>query len=445
MSLSLRRYTNPNFGNSGPSNLNRSNHAMERTIAVIIFAALLAGPIALNAFKVGGIPIRGIATVGVLALTVVFYFDIAKKVFEQNLLLLGLTTGFAALGIFVSLVNGADMLAVLRAVTEVHVQAAATILVASILAQVAGGRACAIAIIVVIGVSACVAAAQMLGIQPAWALRRALGPLASEDVEGVNLLERRPSGLAYSPIQFATHLCLAFAAFVAVREKFRGFTPAADPLVLPALAALFAASLVCATRSPILGGLIFLAAYALQRRSSWLPLFLIMGAALGYFVWPMLMGIVETTAPRVVETDDNSSNARSTLVYYGLRLFADHPIGYGLTFAPMTLWHNYWPDLYVMQAPRGVREKDLHNYVVTMMNIYGVGMLLLAPVIVTLLNKSKKYLIFFIPYVAHIFFHNSGPFYNDNVIWFVIAAIAATNQPQQSHSPETRMRIKGVP
>ena len=444
MSVLLKRYNNGTFGNSGPSNLNHSAPAIERAIAVIIFAALLAGPIALNAFRIGGIPIRGIATIGVLALTIVFYFDVAKKVFEQNLLLLGLAAGFAALGIFVSLVNGADIFDILRAVTEVQVQAAATIIVASILAQVAGGRACAIAIILVIGASACVAAAQMLGIEPAWALRRALGPLSSEEVEGLNLVDRRPSGLAYSPIQFSTHLCLAFAAFVAVREKLRGFTHDADPLVLPALGVLFVGSLICATRSPILGGLIFLAAYALQRRSSWLPLFLIMGAVVAYFVWPLLMGVIENTAPRVVETDDNSSNARSTLAYYGLRLFADHPIGYGLTFAPMTLWHNYWPDLYVMQAPRGVREKDLHNYVVTMMNIYGIGMLLLTPLIVKLLKNSKKYLIFFIPYVVHIFFHNSGPFYNDNVIWFVIAAIAATHQPQVQRSSETGRLVSGV-
>jgi hypothetical protein len=274
----------------------------------------------------------------------------------------------------------------------------------------------------------------MMDIQSAWALRRSLGPLPTEAIQGLNFQERRPVGLSYSPIQLSTHLCLAFAAFVAVRNRLRGSTNEADPLVLPALLALFAAALACATRSPILGGFVFIAAYAMQRRTSWLPLFLIFAAAAIYFVWPLLMGVVETTAPRVARTDDNSAAARSTLVYYGLRLFADNPLGYGLTFAPMTLWQSYWPDLYMMQAPRGTRENDLHNYLVNMLNIYGIGLLLLAPVVAKLLRNSKASLVFFIPYLVHILFHNSGPFYNDNVIWFVVAAIVATRPSHEASS-----------
>lgn len=438
MSTILRRDANSAYVDGGVPNSNRQADAVGQAVAVIMFAVLLAGPVALNAFKIGGVPIRGVATVGALILAVFFYFDVAKRVFEKNLLLLGLAAGLAVLGVFVSVANGAAGSAVLQSVTEVHLQAAATIMVAAILAQVAGARACAIAIIVVIGASACVAVAQMMDIQGAWALRRALGPLSNEALEGLNLLERRPAGLSYSPIQLSTHLCLAFATFVAVRDRLRGATNGIDPLVVPALLALFAASIASATRSPILGGLVFIAAYAVQRRTSWLPLLLILAAVAAYFVWPLLMGILETNAPRVIETADNSASARPTLVYYGLRLFADNPLGYGLTFAPMTLWHNYWPELYTMQAPRGIRENDLHNYLVSMLNIYGIGLLLLTPIILKLLWNSRVSLIFFIPYIVHIIFHNSGPFYNDNVIWFVIATIAATNQGPEAHSNVTR-------
>jgi hypothetical protein len=404
--------------------------ALERAGATIVFAALLLATVALNAFKVGGVPIRGLFVLGALALSVLLYFDVAKRVLKDNLLLLGLAAGLAVLGIFVSLVNQASAAAVLWNVTEVHVQAAATIMVAAILARVAGPRASALAIVAVIAVSALVAAAQMMDMHAAWALRRALGPLTHEELQGLNLQERRPVGLAYSPIQFSTHLCLAFAAFVAVRDKLRWSASGADPLVVPALLALFAASIACATRSPILGGFVFIAAYALQRRTSWLPLFLIVAAVAVYFAWPMLMEVVGTNAPRVVRTDDNSAEARSTLVYYGLRLFADNPLGYGLTFAPMTLWQHYWPDLYMMQAPEGARENELHNYLVNMINTYGVGLLLFTPVVARLLMRSKASLIFFIPYIIHILFHNYGPFFNDNVIWFVVAAIAAANVEQ---------------
>jgi hypothetical protein len=415
--------------------------AVERGVAAIAFAALVAATVALNAFKVGGVPVRGLVTAGVLAIAVLFYFDVAKRLLEKNLLLLGLAAGLAALGAFVSIVNGTPVPAILRSLLEVHLQAVVTIMVAAILAQVAGARVSAMMIVAVIGASACVAVAQMMDIQAAWTLRRALGPLPTEAIEGLNFQERRPVGLSYSPIQLSTHLCLAFAAFLAVRNGLRGKDDGADPLVVPALLALFAACVACATRSPILGGFVFIAAYAMQRRNSWLPLFLILAGVAAYLAWPLLMGVVESTAPRVVRTDDHSAAARSTLVNYGLRLFADNPLGYGLTFAPMTLWQSYWPDLYMMQAPQGTRENDLHNYLVNMLNIYGVGILLLAPLVAKLLWHSKASLIFFIPYLVHILFHNSGPFYNDNVIWFVVAAIAAASPVHEAHATKARRLI----
>ena len=420
-------YRRPRHRGLVVAKLDSPSGAIGRSVAVVTFAALLTATIALNSFKIGGFPIRGIVAAGALILAILFYVDVARLVLRRNLLLLGLAAGLAGVGVFVSIVNGASASAILRSLAEVHLQAAATIMVAAVLAQVAGARACVIVIVAVIGTSACVAMAQMMDVQPAWALRRALGPLSSEDIEGLNLLERRPPGLSFSPIQLSTHLCLAFAAFVAVRDRLRGSMSEADPLVIPALLALFAASIACATRSPILGGFVFVAAYAMQRRTSWLPLFLVLAAAFAYFAWPLLMGIVETNAPRVARADDNSAAARGTLFYYGLRLFADNPLGYGFTFAPMTLWNSYWPELYLMAAPRGVRENDLHNYVVNMVNIYGIGILLLTPIIAKLLWRAKSSLIFFVPYLVHILFHNSGPFYNDNVIWFVIAAIAAAN------------------
>lgn len=431
-------YGRPRHPGRGDAQPVRPAGALGRGVAVATFAGLLLAVVALNAFRIGGFPIRGLATIAALIAATLFYFDVAKDVLRRNLLLLGLAAGLAVLGVFVSLVNGASAGDILRSLAEIHLQAAATIMVAAILAQVAGARACALAIVVVIGMSAIVAMAQMMDVQSAWALRRALGPLPNEELEGLNLLDRRPSGLSYSPIQLSTHLCLGFAAFVAVRERLRGSASGADPLVMPALAALFAASIACATRSPILGGFVFLAAYSLQRRNSWLPMFLILAAILAYFAWPLLMGVVESSAPRVTRADDNSAAARGTLAYYGFRLFMDNPLGFGFTFAPMTLWSSYWSELYMMAAPRGVRENDLHNYVVNMANIYGVGILLLTPVIAKLLWRSRSSLIFFIPYLVHILFHNSGPFYNDNVIWFVIAAIAAAH-----HRPDEPLRSRG--
>jgi hypothetical protein len=226
---------------------------------------------------------------------------------------------------------------------------------------------------------------------------------------------------------------------VAVRDKTRRTRfGAADPVVLLALLALFVACIASATRSPILGGLIFLVAYAVQRRTSWLPLFVLLAGIVAYMAWPMLVGVIESEAPRVVRTDDDSAAARMTMIVYGLRLFADNPLGYGLAFAPMSLWSSYWSDLYLLPAPEGIRIHDLHNYVLNMLNMYGIGLLLLAPLIARLLRRATSSLIFFVPYLVHILFHNSGPFYNDNVIWFVIAAVAAAgrrSEPRTAAAP----------
>jgi len=428
------------------ANINSPYGALSRTFALVAFAALLASTMMLNAYRIGGFPIRGLAAAGVLLFTAVFFFDEARQALRRNLPVLALAAGLAALGTFVSIVNGTQAGAILQALMEIHVQAAIIIVVAAVLAQVAGPKACTFAIVAVIGISACVALAQMMDLEPAWSLRRALGPLPAEATEGLELLDRRPTGLSFSAIQLSTQLCLAFAAFVAVRDKVRRQTDAsspADPAVILALLAFFAASIVVATRSPILGGFVFLSIYSLQRRNSWLPLVLILTAVLLYLAWPLVIGVIEANAPRVTRTDDNSAAARLTLVYYGWRLFADNPLGYGFSFAPMTLWTSYWPDLYMMPAPRGARENELHNYLATMLNIYGIGILLLAPLLAKVLRQARASLIFFLPYVVQILFHNSGPFYNDNVIWFVIAAIAAASygsEPRLDGSAGQRVR-----
>lgn len=79
----------------------------------------------------------------------------------------------------------------------------------------------------------------------------------------------------------------------------------------------------------------------------------------------------------------------------------------------------------MMRGSRGTQENMLHNYVLSMINIYGIGILLFAPLAIKSLIRAGPYAIFFIPYAVHILFHNSGPFYSDTIIWFVVAAIGA--------------------
>jgi len=439
--VSLRRYPSPVVTGSGYAGLNSSN-AVGWFFSLGAFTALLAAVIALNSFKVGGFPIRAFATVGVLGIVGLLYTDKAADVFKRNTLLLTMALALAALGGFVSLIYGTSISNIGQALMEVHLQAMVTILAAGILARVCGAKAAATAIIAVVALSASVAALQMLGFHQAWDLRKALGPLPAEALEGVKKGALRPSGLSFSPIQLSTQLCLAFAAFAAVRDKVRkpsktGVKP--DPLILLGLIGLCAASFAVETRAPVVGAMIFLVIYAISRRSAGFALLLIMGGAFVYFVGPTLLAAIQGHAPRMTKVDDNSAVGRFTMAYYGIRLFLDNPLGYGLAFDPAGMWGKYWFDLYTMPAPMVVQVHDLHNFVLSMMNIYGVGLLLLAPLAWKLLRQSGGSLIFFIPYIFQILFHNSGPFYNDNLIWFVIAAIAAANV---SAGPEVLAHVR---
>jgi hypothetical protein len=393
------------------------------------FTILLIFYVALPSLKLAGLPLRGLLSLAVLSILLLARPSVAAAALKKYSPIIGLAAGLALLGTFVSLVNAASLDVIINILLEVHLQLVVLMLVAAILAQICGARLCMWAIVAVICGSAFVALLQMLDVGTAWDIRKALGPLAKDELRP-SAIDRRPSGLSYSPIQLSTQLCLAFAAFTAVRHAER--LPVvgkrtADPAVVMAMLALIVGSFAVATRSPILGGVIFMAAYVMLRRQTWLALAVMFGAAMLYFAWPLLSGFVASEAPRMLRTDDKSAAARSVFAWYGTRLFLDNPVGYGFGFTPAELWAPYWPDLYMMRGSRGTQENMLHNYVLTMINIYGIGILLFAPLAIKLLIRAGPYALFFIPYMVHILFHNSGPFFSDTIIWFVIAAIGATN------------------
>ena len=407
---------------------------LERVLAFFAFTTLVAFYVALPSLKLAGFPLRGVLALVALAFLIVARTSVAATAVRKYLPLIGLAGGFALLGLFVSLVNGNPTDIIVKTLLEVHLQLVILILVAAMLAEICGARLCMWAVVAVVCASAFFAILQMLDFEFAWDIRKSLGPLSMDEVRSARS-DWRPTGLSYSPIQLSTQLCLAFAAFMAVRhaerKKLVG-TQSADPAVILALLVLVAGSIATLTRSPILGGVIFLVAYVMLHRQVRMAVVVVLGAALLYLAWPLLSGFIESEAPRVLRADDQSAAARLVFAYYGFRLFIDNPLGYGFGFAPYELWGSYWSDLYMMYGSQGTRQKLLHNYVWSMVNIYGVGLLLLAPIAIKLLMRASIYCIFFIPYAVHILFHNSGPFYSDTIIWFVIAAIGAATA-QTSH------------
>lgn len=405
----------------------RERGFIDRGLAFSCFLLLLAANIVLFSPHVAGVPVRSILSAGVLVLCAALFPEDVLLLLKRNFTILMLAGGLALLGLLVSILYGAPILAALGQVLQVHLQTVVVLLASATLARVCGARACIIAIVAVIGLSAFVAVLQMLHVASAWNIRHALGPLAADE-DSANLVDQRPTGLSFSPIWLSTQICVAFGAFAAVRSKelrTKLQIENADPIIIMGLGVFFVTCLASGTRAPILGGLIFLVIYAVQRRSFWLALMVVGGMLLAFLVWPLVVELIQSSAPRVMVTDDNSAAARIVFAYYGVRLFFANPLGYGLTFDPTQLWPQYWPDLYMMQAAAGAQVHPLHDYSLSMLNMYGIGILLFVPLVVRLLKTSGKSLLFFVPYIVQISFHNSGPFYNDMILWFAVAAISA--------------------
>ncbi|MDZ4138771.1 MAG: O-antigen ligase family protein [Erythrobacter sp.] len=401
---------------------------LERNLAAVGLALLLVLNVVLIGWWVSGVPVRGLVAGALMCAVLVAYPQRMMQAITKFAPVLWLGAGLALLGAVVSLANGTGLVEIFVAITEVHIQVAITLLVAVVLSDVAGMRVAAMTFVAVIGFSVLIGLLQFIEVEGAWNLREALGRFQDEEVHLKDaFIHGRPLGLAFSPIQFSTHACLAFAVFAIVREKYQLATwgkAEADFAILVAIGILCMSALISGTRSPILGAALFMLIYAVRRPGSTLILLVVFGGAIVALIGPLLLEILQTAQPRILRTDDNSATGRESLFTYGLMLFINNPLGYGFEFTPSDHWQKYWQEIYTLTNPSGIRTAELHNYLLNMMNVYGIGLIIFLPLIYALLKRARYVLIFFIPYIIHIMFHNSGPFWNDTIFWFAVAALA---------------------
>jgi O-antigen ligase len=403
-----------------------------RWVCLGMLAVVLLLYIAFSPWTIASIPVRAVLLAGSLVLLVLFYPDAAARALTMHTPIFVLAAAMAGLGIFVSLANGAGLERIFRSVLEVHVQISFSLIFATIVAEVAGARASALVIVACVGLSALVAILQFANYDFAWQLRGTIGTFQGQAMHlDSSFVNRRPMGLSYSPIQMATQICLAFAVYVAVAEReivIRSVpSDRINPSIVAATFLLIAFSIAIATRSPILGVCIFLAIYSALRKSGWLVVLLLIGGALAYLASEQLLELFQSRQARLLRVDDDSAMGRLALWKFGILLFRDNPLGYGFGFIPASqYWMPYWHEIYTLQGSDDIKTKELHNYVLIMLNTYGVGLVLMLPLVASMLWRARSYLIYFIPYLAHIMFHNSGPFWNDTLIWFVIGAISTT-------------------
>lgn len=409
------------------------------TWAFIFFVfGLLLSIIAVD-FAVYGIPVRALIIAASLMIAIFaspLYFLAALA---KNRKLLLVIAACAGLGLFVSIVSAAPIMLVIRQLIEIHVQAAIGLILGSMLVAAKGVRLTAYIFFSVWSVTASAALAQTAGFNWAWLLRGALGDLMNDPAITRSFYhdQKRALGLSFTPVHLATQTCLVFAAFFACRT-YATAGEALRRLDFPMMAGAILAMLICiasGNRSPLLGFAIFLGLYLVLVAPRMLAMSL-------PFLLIIMMGSTEILAGlgedgvRAFSTGDGSAAARPTLALFGLYLFVEQPLGYGLLFESTALADGFVHKARYFGNPDSIRHFTLHNYYLQMLNKYGVLILALFPLLIPRDSRFLWAWFAFIPYIVHIAFHNEGPLSSDFLFWFVIPlfppAIAAmrTNPTQ---------------
>ncbi|HEY9217544.1 MAG TPA: O-antigen ligase family protein [Phenylobacterium sp.] len=403
-------------------------------MAFLVFVFL---SVSLVNWRVAGFPVRSLYGLGLLGLLVVACPQQSALALRKHRNTLLLVAGFAVLGTLVSVIARTDVAVILRQLMEIHLQAMVNLTLAAIVVEVCGPKTLVGSFLAVVCLSMALALAQGLGIEPAWIVREALGPLL--DIGGYD--RSRPAGLSMNPVLLGSQLCLAIAMLYMHRRYSR---PVGDLRTEPDIMALVAfgvaVAIVSGTRSPLLGIAVFIAVYLTRRLGTWAIVAGLLTAALLPLL-SMLIQELQGTGARAFQTDDKSASGRWPLLAYGWRLFLANPIGYGFGFDPREHWAEHWTALSHFENAVVIAKLDLHNYILNTLNRYGAGTLLLLPLVLTLLHRHRWVLLGFAPYAFHILFHNDGPLDADYMFWFVVALTSVRIEA----APEaTRPRASGL-
>jgi tryptophan-rich sensory protein len=390
-------------------------------MAALFFGAILLS-VGTMVWSVGGLPVRGGVAIAGLGLMTIAHPGAAVMAFRRQTGLLLLLFGVALLGAVVSLLNDMPPMDLLQQILEIHVQAAAFLLLAAVAAEMLGGGVVVLLFVSAVGVSALFTVAQFFDLGIAWSIRDAIASFTNEPIR---YDRSRPPGLAVTPVALATHLTLALAAVLVWRQRVNEAAGAPlrfDPVVLLATVVFSLVCLFSGNRSPMLGALVFFAVYsALRAPRTFLliaPLVLLAAPLAG-----MIIEALQGTGMRAFMTGDKSSEGRETLFLYGLQLFRERPIGYGLGFAPMLYWGDHMELLLKFPNSQPTQQVELHNYPLTMLNYYGIGILMILPPVFLMARRHLSAILPFLPYVTHILFHNYGPFAKNDFLVFVAFAV----------------------
>lgn len=399
-----------------------------------LFALNILLSIGIVRWQVASIPVRSMLAVACLALLVATAPRAVLDTIRRSFLILAVVLGFALVGAAVTLLYGDSWAMIGRQLAEIHLQACFGYILAASVVQVCGVRSTVLIFLSMIAVSVTIAVLQFMHVDAAWQARATLGRFQNEPpiTQLFYTRRERPLGISYTPVHLGTQACLGFAAFYAWRlyDRARFGLKGLDPWVLAALAVMVGVCFVSGNRSPILGAIAFVAIYLMitAPRLFWIAVPFAVVAIPGLLA---LQPILAGAGVRIANINDGSAMGRAVLADYGWRLFTSRPIGYGFGFDSTQHWSDYWQYMLYYANPEQIRRFAPHNYAIIMLNKYGLGALLLLPLIIPRTRGAWAAALPFLAYLLHILFHNDGPLLADFLFWYVVAmfnpAVATIN------------------
>lgn len=405
---------------------------------LVLFAVNVGLSIALVRWQVASIPVRSFFALASLGMIAFFRWEIVVRAMSNHRMKLTVIALVAFFGVVSSVISREDPAVIFRQLLEIHVQCAIALVLGAAMVSIWGVRRVAYLFIGLVLASGGVAILQFTDISLAWDLRAGLGVIQN-DLPTTKLWYTkhfRALGVSMSPVILATQLCLAFIAYWALRahETHGRILASFDHRIVIALALFAALSVVSGNRSPLLGAVVFAAIYAATRESRVMLAALAAVLVAGPVLFLMLTNMGELGL-RVATTNDGSSLGRITLGNYGLRLFFDRPLGYGLGFDPREHWPGHWE--YLQHSPnlQAIRNYGLHNFFLNSLNKYGVPIIFVAIFIAYHLVRRWALYLPFVVYMVHVYFHNDGPLQSDILIWYVLALFPLHEMTREHGNP----------
>ena len=350
-------------------------------LLLLMFSANVMLSISLVTWQIASIPVRSVFAIGCVGLVAMFRWElITQSIMNHRIkhIIIALAAIFGAVS---SMLSGEIPAVMGRQLLEIHVQCFVAMILGGVMVSVWGVRRVTFVLLGCIGVTSLVALMQYVNIGPAWDIRATLGSIQGDPPTTQVWYTRhfRALGVSLSPVIYATQICLGFAAYWMYRaHQTRGLSLVRlDFAIVFAFILFVVLSIISGNRSPLLGGVFFIMVYVLSRDAR-VALLCVAGGLIALPMMLFFMASLEQSGLRVANTSDGSALGRFTLGSYGIRLFLNQPMGYGLGFNPRDHWPEHWEFLQHMANAQAIRHYGLHNFFLNSLNKYGLPIIFVA-------------------------------------------------------------------